>query len=264
MDNYSNLLTSPQFLSKEQMAAYQKDTCIFCKERFQTRTNTQKITEECGSHGETFERDVTLVTSIVTNLEICLFDFNFENTIELNTRMNDTATRLKKEKQEHAKKLQSLLETQIILPELEKKQIIKASIQDYLSEFEFSSSMGSRYNNKFEQRMAKLRHNIIVGDLNMIPSWNPWEPNSRNRYIPSGLKTHVDCFPFSDLKSKLSVTTELTSLTKKYNVLYTGLKNNFDFKEHLCGIQDGLDVFEWAQNQPITINIKKYNPTNYI
>jgi len=263
----------PQFLSKQDILAFKKDTCIFCNEKFEIEKTGEVVgRERRGSHYTEHSVDVLYKTFLVSDLDIYVFDFEFdENTNDnLKRTQREFIEEIKKEKQEEAPKLRMRLEkkfqkSNLSLSKRNMGVAVNALVEDYLSEI---NPLYSSSKTKLEERIESMFHNLKLGDLQLIKR-SDWSDDYvegvntlnldciRYYYNPSGLKTHQRCWPFDKVNGSVE-------FPVRFGDFFEYIKRNKKFVRYDSLFKKFPDLWRDVLDLEITINAKEYSPVDYV
>lgn len=258
------MITQPQFLNAEELTDYKKDTCLFCNERFRTRSKSETHEASGGSCEYSYTYMLTTTTNYVADLDLYYFSFQFgtENEAKIRERQKqlheDITARIEMEvpvvEQELREKLTDLPERW----KDKKEEIVQAVVQKHLSEIQGRYIVGCRESSPLEKRLEKLFHNLEFGDLQLVEKGYEHSPRgSQIAYCPQGLKSHHRCWPYEPLS-------EPTELALPFRQLVEPVLKNKRFADYEKLFTEIPEIWKEVQQMPITLKAQAYNPIDWM
>lgn len=256
-------MTSPQFLNEEELTDYKKDTCLFCNERFRTRSSSKTEQVSRGSCEYSYDVMQTTITHYVADLDLYYFSFQFQSKEQEKLRerqkqlQHDIAARVESEVPLVEQELREKL---IDLPERwkdKKEKVIQAVVQEHLSEIQ-KRYVVCRELSPLEKRLEKLFHNLEFGDLQLAEKGYEYSSrDSRTVYCPGGLKSHHRCWPYTPLL-------EPSEVVLPFGRLIEPVLKNTRFADYEKLFTEIPEIWKEVQQMPITLKARLYNPIDWM
>lgn len=257
-------MEEPQFLKKEDIIDFKKDTCIFCNGLFKTECIcTSGTAESRGDHGMGgHEYQWTNAHYSPRELELYIFsaDFTPRERGQIYGSKPALKEKVSREIKARAEELRKDLQTKIDLPPEQKQRAIEAIVNDCLAELAyeprsfFHGSSGTR----LDQRLEAYYHNLLLGDLEIVTkAGNDYaKPRSWEDTISycHGLKSHTKCWPYK----KVSEGEEVR--TVPYRKFLEHLQANPRFTGYQAQLEEFQEVFDLTKRLSIQLKVHKFDP----
>ncbi len=257
-------MDKPQFLSQQDLVRYQKGACVLCnKDDFTRKVFTRETTFERRSHYEEWVEDRSIKYYIIADLNVYLLSFSFPHESQLDEHLQSLRTRIIEEKKQKAIDLKKGLEKTLKLPADQKKVAIDAVVADCLADLEHPRGFhGVDYSRLvLDDRLEKLKYVMLLGDLRLAGHGYVEGKGfgKEEIYLPTGIKVHPACIPFSGTLEKGILTRDVP-----FHVWYTALTRNPVFQNYDEAVGEVKDIFNWVRSEPLSITVKQYNPVEFV
>ncbi len=256
------MMQYPQFLSEEELTDYKKDTCLFCNERFRTRSKSSSHEEWSGGCYSDHKYTVTTITHYVADLDLNYFSFTFDSQDEewLCKKREELKKTIIEQKEAYAPLLRQELEQtlQLSKPWEDKRGLaLDAIMADYLAEVRHTHRPGE-YELPLDKKLEALFHHLQLGDLQLVEKgYNRKGRDSNAAYCPRGLKSHHRCWPYAAV-------TEPLDLSMPYGELVEPITKNKRFAEYAALFTEIPDIWKETLLMPITLKVQPYNPIDWM
>ncbi len=254
------MMTYRQFLSEEELTDYKKDTCLFCNERFRTRSSSKTEQVSRGTCEYSYDVMQTTITHYVADLDLYFFSFNFQSKEQekLRERQEQLQQDITAKIEDEAPLVeQELREKLTDLPERWKDKtevVVKALVKEHLSEITNRTWLNGP--TLLYQRLEKLFHNLEFGDLQLVEKGYS-SRDSQTAYCPRRLKSHHRCWPYAPLS-------EPTELTVPFGQFVEPVLKNKRFADYEKLFTEIPEIWKEVQQLPITVKAQQYNPVDWM
>lgn len=260
------------FLSKDTILSLKKDTCIFCNSKFNTKLYEEIVTEWRGSHYTEHEVQVLKKRSLISDLDLYFFNFDFDEGSKsyLRLKEEELVEKIKTQKIKEAPILKRNLESEFAktnLKEDQKERAVEAVFDDYMDEISVNHFASK---SPLEKRIQELFRKFKLADLSSVfekhyGSGDYCESSdevgiftTKYFFYPQGLKSHKKCWIWKNPEEEPSFSLNL----KKF---FNHMNKNALFENYESLFVDFLDLWrDILDKTTLEINANIYNPLDYV